>query len=260
MKYFKLTIVAATIMFASGCADERQAELRCSIENTDKIVGLTRHTASRFSTRLHRFMVLECASSDLFAAVLDAHIGKESVAEVELPRGCTVFFGPELTHEQLEERINAPGGRSNEKSSTAAVPNVLDGITSFDDGFSLVEVSSLNKKHINKLYINTNLYKKLSKIPWPRKGKKILKAANWLLLLVNNFYLLAHNLNKHRKNEIENLSRRNYSSSKHDQEALLRDHKRVMQLLMESAGEKGDEALPDDKHSDRPEIVCKPVD
>ena len=238
MKACRLALLA--LVFA--CSGEPTADVRWLInENTEEVMGLVGRGAAAGSTRAHRFVLLECASYDLFAAASEEYQRRavEAVKDEKTPRGCKELVTTELSREQLKaSKKDITEKLKKEKSVSGLLDSLTDGLNS-GAVFSVLGISGKHSKLIMKVVDKIKKSNILPQIPAKGKIKKGLVVLSTVAMLVTSSGILQRKGHEHYQMVLDELSGAEYSHRLQDQEASQESYEEIKQLLTALVEEKG---------------------
>ena len=223
---------AVLLLLMLGCAGEPQADVRWLInENTEEVMGLVGRGAPAGSTRMHRFVLLECASYDLFAAASEMYQQQEGDGKRQVPRGCRELVTTELSREQLKESKKEVAKKLEKNGLVdGLLENLTEGLNS-GAVFSMLGLSSKNTKVVSAVVEKLKSLEVLPKIPAQGKIKKGLVIVSTLALLVSSSGLLRSKGHEHYQAVLDELSGAEHSRRMQDQETSQQSYEEIKQLL-----------------------------
>ena len=209
-------------------------------ENTEEVMGLVGHSATAGSTQAHRFVLLECASYDLFVAASESYQRQAKTGEgVNVPRGCKELVAAELDREQLKASKKEMAAKlEKEKSIAGLLDNLSDGMNS-GAVFSMLGISGKHTKILNKVVDKLKGLSILPKIPGQNKIKKGLVVLSTVAMLVTSSGLLKRKQHEHYQAVLNELSGAEYRHRLQDQEASQESYEEIKKLLTTLVDEKG---------------------
>lgn len=238
MKACKMALLA--LVFA--CSGKPTADVSWLInENTEEVMGLVGRGAAAGSTRAHRFVLLECASYDMFAAASEEYQRRavEANKDEQPPRGCKELVTTELSREQLKaSKKDIAAKLKKEKSITGLLDNLSDGLNS-GAVFSVLGISGKHSKLIMRVVEKLKSSNILPHIPAQGKIKKGLVVLSTVAMLVTSSGLLKRKEHEHYQTVLDELSGAEYMHRLQDQEASQQSYEEIKQLLTTLVEEKG---------------------
>ena len=224
----------ALLVLVCACAGEPTADVRWLInENTEEVMGLVGRGAAAGSTRAHRFILLECASYDLFFAASEAYRQRVATGtkEEKPPRGCKELVTTEFSREQLQaSKKDVAAKLKKEKSIVDLLDSLSDGLSS-GAMFSVLGISGKHSELIMKVVGRLKGISVLPKIPAQSKIKKGLMVISTVAMLVASSGILQRKQHEHYQTVLNELSGAEYSHSLQDQEAAQKSYEEIKQLL-----------------------------
>lgn len=225
-----------------GCAGgEQTADVSWLInENTGEVMGLVGRGATAGSTQAHRFVLLECASYDLFIAASESYQRQAKTGkDVSVPRGCKELVAAELDREQLKASKKEMAAKLAKEKSIAGLLNSLsDGLNS-GAVFSMLGISGKHTKILTRVVDKLKGLSVLPKIPGQNKIKKGLVVLSTVAMLVTSSGLLRRKQHEHYQVVLNELSGAEYRHRLQDQEASQEGYEEIKQLLTALVDEKG---------------------
>lgn len=222
-----------------SCSGEPHADVRWLVnENTEAVMGLVGRGPSPTSKLVHSFVLLECASYDLFVTATEIYRqqGGEGMAKKALPRGCTALVETELSRAQLRESKKAVSEKlKKEKVLGGLLENLATGMNS-GAVFSMLGISSKHTKIIKKAVKKLQSIDVLPHIPSQSKIKKGFVILSSLAMLVTSSGLLKGKGQENYQAVFDELSGAERSSTE-DTEASQQRYEEVKQLMTQLLGE-----------------------
>ena len=217
-----------------ACSGEPTADVSWLInENTEEVLGLVGRGAAAGSTQAHRFVLLECATYDLFAAASEEYKRRAATAEKDEkpPRGCTELVTTELSREQLKaSKKDVAAKLKKEKSVAGLLDNLSDGLNS-GAVFSVLGISGKHSKLVMKVVDKIKSLNILPKIPKQSKVKKGLMVLSTVAMFVASSGILKRKGQEHYQVVLTELSGAEYSHRLQDQEATQENYEEIKKLL-----------------------------
>ena len=230
----------ALLVLLCACSGEPTADVRWLInENTEEVMGLVGRGAAAGSTRAHRFVLLECASYDLFAAASEEYLRRAAEADKneKPPRGCKELVTTELSREQLQaSKKDVAEKLKKEKSIAGLLDKMSEGLNA-GAVFSLVGISSKHSQLMTKVVNKIKGLSILPKIPAQSKIKKGLMVVSTVAMLATS--ILQRKKHEHYQAVLDELAGAEYSHRLQDQEASQEGYEEIKQLLTALVEDKG---------------------
>ena len=232
----------ALLALVFACSGEPHADVRWLInENTEEVTGLVGRGAAAGSTRAHRFVLLECASYDLFAAASETYQRRAAAAAADEkpPRGCKELVTTELSREQLK-------ASKQEVVAKLKKEKLVDGLLEdFNNGmnsgavFSVLGISGRHTMFLAKVVEKLKSLNIFPQIPAQGKIKKGLVILSTVAMLVTSSGILRRKGHEHYQTVLNELSGVEYSHRLQDREASQESYEEIKQLLTALVEEKG---------------------
>ncbi len=229
-------IALLALVFACG---EPHADVRWLInENTEEVMGLVGRGAVAGSSRAHRFVLLECASYDMFVAASEAYRQRVAVRE-KRPRGCKELVATELSHGQLKaSKQEVVAKLKKEKLIDGLLEDVSNGMHS-GAVFSVLGISGRHTKFLSKVVGKLKSLSVLPQIPAQGKIKKGLVILSTVAMLITSSGILRRTEHEHYQVVLNELSGAEYSHRLQDQGASQESYEEIKRLLTALVEENG---------------------
>lgn len=235
----------ALLALVCACAAEPQTDVRWLINtNTEEVTGLVGRGAAAGSTRAHRFILLECASYDLFVAASEVY--QHRAAEQEKPlRGCKALVTAELSREQLKASKQEVVAKLKKEKSLidSLLEDVSEGLHA-GAVFSVLGVSRQHTQLFSKVVGKLKSLNILPQIPAQGRIKKGLVILSTAAMLIASSGILKRKGHAHYQIVLNELSGAEYSHRLQDQESSQESYEEIKRLLIALVEEKGGAKLP----------------
>lgn len=235
----------ALLVSVLACAGEPQTDVRWLINtNTEEVTGLVGRGAAAGSTRAHRFMLLECASYDLFVTASEVY-QRRAAEQEKPPRGCKALVTAELSREQLKASKQEVVAKL--KKDKLVIEGLLEDLSEgLHAGamFSVLGISRQHTKLVTKVVGKLKSLNILPQIPAQGRIKKGLVILSTVAMLVTSSGILKRKGHKHYQTVLNELSGAEYSHRLQDQEASQEGYEEVKRLLTTLVEEQGGPQLP----------------
>ena len=233
----------ALLALVFACSGEPQADVRWLInENSEEVMGLVGRGAAAGSIRAQRFVLLECASYDLFAAASEAYQrhAAQGAKDEQPPRGCKELVTTELSREQLKaSKQEVVAQLKKEKLVDSLLAELSNGLRS-GAVFAVIGISVRHTKFLAKVVDKLKILNILPQIPAQGKIKKGLVMLSTVVMLVTSSDLLQRKGHEHYQIMLSELSGVGYSHHlQQDREASQESYAAIKQLLTALVEEKG---------------------
>lgn len=231
-------MVARWVVFAllvSGCAgSEQHADVSWLInDSSDEVMGVVGRSSSDTSSFANRFVLMECASYDLFATASEDYAHHE-----DLPRGCNLLVDGELTKDHLRRsKEEVTKKLKKEKLIGGLLENLTSGMNS-GALLSMVGISSKNTQAIAGIVRKVKDLNVLPHVPTKGKIKKGFMILSTLALIVTSSGILKRHDDENYQVILDELSGAEYTHRLQDQGIPRQSYQEIRQTLIEMVEDK----------------------
>ena len=218
-----------------SCADTRQhADSRWLInESTEQVMGLLGRSSSDDSSIAQHFVLMECASYDLFAAASEAYYRRLDVGKFQQIDGCQLLVGGELTKKELVQGKQELAQKLKKKNLVDTILNDLTSGAYSGALFSLLGLSSTrNTKLVTGLVRKLKELKIFPTLPAGGKVQKGLIIVSTIAMLVTSSGILKQRNNEGYQMMLAELSGAEYNHRLRDQFTSAENYQEIRKQLI----------------------------
>lgn len=219
-------ILAFMLVLSSCAGSDQYADVSWLInDSTDEVMGVVGRSSSDASSFANRFVLMECASYDLFATA-----SVDYAQDDDLPQGCDLLVDEELTKDNLH-RSKEEVTKKLQKEKL--IGGLLDNLTSGLNSGAILSMVGISSKNVQAIADVISRVRDLDILPnFPRgKVKKGFMILSTLALIVTSSGILKRQGDDSYQIVLDELAGAEYIHRLQDQEVSRHDYQEIRQML-----------------------------